>query len=166
MPSNRPSTKVNYAPSQISLPGSVMTHATSAAAHANLQSPENKKAVAFSLGTAVAEQIVKSRQYNYATSSIEGEGQTVSEIFSYKQNLRKIVPKPSPMQTVEEQPKVVAAKIIEPAYQVRNKGTDRISRLLSTEMEEEETPRYVSVRWGFMFFYRFLMLYSLKSIWS
>ena len=129
-----------------------MTHATSAAAHANLQSPENKKAVAFSLGTAVAEQIVKSRQYNYATSSIEGEGQTVSEIFSYKQNLRKIVPKQSPMQTVEEQPKVVAAKIIEPAYQVRNKGTDRISRLLSTEMEEEETPRYVSVRLGFMFF--------------
>ena len=60
------------------------------------------------------------------------------------------MPKPSPMQTVEEQPKVVAAKIIEPAYQVRNKGTDRISRLLSTEMEEEETPRYVSVRWGFM----------------
>ena len=88
--------------------------------------------------------MVKSRQYDYAASSLEGEGETVSQIFQHKNRLRKIDPKAA-METVEEQPVFKA----EPAYVVKNKGTNIISRLLSAEDEEAETPRYVSVRGGF-----------------
>jgi membrane-associated protease RseP (regulator of RpoE activity) len=122
-------TTVNKPPSEVSLPQSNFTTGTS-----------TKKAVAFQFANEVANQaIIKSRNYTYEASSLEGQSQTVSEIFKRKTNLRKIVPKAAMDLIVEDDHRP------ENVFVVKKGDKSRMNRLVSEEIDGE-VPTNVSVK--------------------
>lgn len=136
------------APSNISLPASKFTTATSHR-RVNFESPQLSPLA--QIGAEVAnEAIIKSREYKYAASSIEGQSETVSEIFN-KGKLRKIVPKAAMKSIVESR---------EPEFANRNAGGNNLLRLVSQDDQESEVPRYVSVRRVFRWISEGLSIFS------
>jgi len=131
--SKMPGSVINRGPaaSEISLPMSKMTFTQT-----------NKQKVAFQLGNEVANQVIQSRSYNYAPSSIEGEGQTVAQaLFEKRSALRSIETKSGKLmmdKLIEEESDNIFKEekvIVEPTYQLpAGQGkTSRIQQLLSTD---------------------------------